>query len=83
MARKPKSVTDIDKEIEALKAQRAKALDARAEQIGKIAAKADLTLLDIADAELLKEFKEIADRFRGKPKTSVATASAPSQSART
>jgi len=67
MARKQKSVTDIDKEIEALKAQRLAALEARADQIGKIAAKADLTNLAIADAELLKEFQAIAERFRGKP----------------
>ncbi|MDF1670220.1 MAG: TraC family protein [Roseovarius sp.] len=66
MARKPKSVIDIDKEIEALKAQRVAAMDARAEQIGKIAARADLTLLEITDAELLKEFQQIADRFRRK-----------------
>lgn len=67
MARKPKSVIDIDKEIEALKAQRVAALDARAEQVGKIAARAELTLLEITDAELLKEFQQIADRFRRKP----------------
>lgn len=66
MARKPKSVTDIDKEIAALKAQRTEALTARAEQIGKIAAKADLTMLEITDADLLKEFQAIADRFRRK-----------------
>lgn len=72
MARKPKSVVDIDKEIEALKAQRVAALEARADQIGKIAAKADLTNLEITDAELLKEFQAIADRFRRK-----TTASAP------
>lgn len=66
MARKPKSVTDIDKEIETLKAQRSAALEARAAQIGKIAAKADLTVLEISDADLLKEFRQIAERFRRK-----------------
>lgn len=66
MTRKPKSVIDIDKEIEALKAQRVAALKARADQIGKIAAKADLTNVEITDAELLKEFQAIADRFRRK-----------------
>lgn len=66
MARKSKSVTDIDKEIEALKAQREAALGARADQVGKIAAKADLTTLEISDADLLKEFQQIADRFRRK-----------------
>ncbi|MCQ0090625.1 TraC family protein [Roseovarius sp. M141] len=64
MARKPKSVTDIDKEIETLKAQRSAALEARAAQIGKIAAKADLTVLEISDADLLKEFRQVAERFR-------------------
>ena len=66
MARKPKSVIDIDNEIEALKTQRVAALDARADQVGKIAAKADLTTLDISDADLLKEFQQIAERFRRK-----------------
>jgi hypothetical protein len=69
MARKPKSVIDIDKEIEALKAQRIASLEARADQIGKIAAKADLATLEISDAELLKEFQAIADRFRRKSAT--------------
>ena len=64
MARKSKSVTDIDKEIEALKVARTAALDAQAAHIGKLAAKAELTLLDISDAALLKEFRTIAERFR-------------------
>ncbi len=67
MARKSKSVIDIDNEIEALKAQRVAALDTRADQVGKIAAKADLTTLEISDADLLKEFQQIAERFRRKP----------------
>ena len=66
MTRKPKSVIDIDNEIEALKAQRIASLEARAGHIGKIAAKADLATLEISDAELLKEFQAIADRFRRK-----------------
>lgn len=66
MARKPKSVIDIDKEIEILKAQRLAVLNARATHVGKIAAKADLTTLEIADADLLREFQQIADRFRRK-----------------
>lgn len=64
MARKPKSVADIDKEIEALKAARVEALDAQAAHVGKLAAKAELTMLDISDADLVKEFKAIAERFR-------------------
>lgn len=64
MARKSKSVTDIDKETEALKVARAAALDAQAAHIGKLAAKAELTLLDISDAALMKEFRAIAERFR-------------------
>lgn len=64
MVRKPKSVVDIDKEIETLKTQRIAALDARAAHIGKIAAKADLTTSDLSDADLLKEFQQIAARFR-------------------
>lgn len=77
MARRPKSIADIDKEIEALKAQRVEALDAQAAHIGKLAAKADLTTLDIPDADLLKEFKAIAERFRGKGKASAAPAHRP------
>lgn len=73
MARKTKSVAEIDKEIETLKAQRVAALDARADQIGKIAAKAELPLLDISDSDLLKEFKAIAERFRRKGPTPSAT----------
>ncbi|WP_029064087.1 TraC family protein [Labrenzia sp. DG1229] len=67
MARKSKSVADIDKEIEALKNRRLEALEAQAAHIGKIAAKAELTMLEISDADLLKEFKAIAERFRGRP----------------
>jgi len=67
MARKPKSVADIDREIEALKAQRVEALEAQAELVGKLAAKAGLTTLDISDADLLKEFKALAERFQKRP----------------
>lgn len=69
MARKQKSVADIDKEIEALEAQRAAALNTRSEQIGKLAGKAELNVLDIPDSFLLKEFKAIAERFRNSRKT--------------
>lgn len=72
MARKPKSVADIDREIEALKAQRVAALEGRADQIGKIAGKAGLTTLEITDAELMKEFQAMADRFRRKTSTAMA-----------
>lgn len=72
MARRPKSIADIDKEIEALKAQRTEALEAKGVHIGKLAAKAELTTLDIPDADLLKEFKAIAERFRGESKATVA-----------
>lgn len=72
MARKPKSVLEIDKEIEALKAARVEALEAQAAHVGKLAAKADLTTLDITDADLLKEFKAIAERFRKQQITSPA-----------
>ena len=65
MARKPKSVSEIDRQIEELKAKRLEALEAQPAHIGSIAAKADLNTLDIPDAELLKKFKAIAARFRG------------------
>lgn len=73
MARKQKSVADIDKEIEALKAKRAEALEAQAAHIGKLAEKAGLTTLEIADADLLKEFKAVAGRFRKRPTTPAAS----------
>lgn len=74
MARKPKSVADIDREIEALKAQRVEALEAQAEHVGKLAAKAGLTTLDISDADLLKDFKALAERFQ-RPSTPQTSAS--------
>jgi len=67
MARKLTNVSDIDKKIAALQEQRAAALEARAEQIGKIASKAGLVDLDISDAEFLKAFQEIAARFQTPP----------------
>lgn len=72
MARRSKSVTDIDKEIEALKVARTAAMDAQAAHIGKLAAKAELTLLDISDAALLEEFRAIAERFRKQGAASAA-----------
>jgi len=77
MARKPKSVVDIDKEIEALKAARAAAMDARAAHIGKLAAKAELTMLDMSDADLLEAFKTIAVRFRKQGATPAAAPHGP------
>ena len=73
MARKQKTVSEIDREIDALKAQRIAALEARADHIGKLAAKAGLTGVDISDAELLKEFKAIADRFQRQAETRSAS----------
>ena len=73
MARKQKTVTEIDREIEALKAERIAALEAQADHIGKLAAKAGLTGLDISDAALSKEFKAIADRFRRPAETGSAS----------
>ena len=66
MARRPKSVADVEREIEALKQQRQSLLNARAEQIGKLAAKAELHTLDITDKELLKMFEDLVARFRAK-----------------
>lgn len=66
MARKPRSVSDIDAEIEALKKQRKEALEAQSAHIGRLAAKAGLTGLDISDAELVKEFEAVAARFQNK-----------------
>jgi hypothetical protein len=67
MARKLTNVSDIDKKIAALQEQRAAVLEARAEQIGKIASKAGLVDLEISDAELLKAFQQIAARFQTPP----------------
>lgn len=67
MGRKLTNVSDIDKKIAALQEQRAAALAARAEQIGKIASKAGLVDLEVSDAELLKAFQQIAARFQTPP----------------
>lgn len=74
MPRKPKSVSDIDRQIEELKEQRTKALEDRAVHIGTIAARADLTTLDISDADLLREFKALATRFQNGRTSTVRSA---------
>ena len=74
MARKPRTVSEFDAEIEALKQQRQKAVDRRSEQIGQLAAKAGLVELDVPDADLLKAFREIADRLRNQPGPNAKTA---------
>ncbi len=76
MARKPRTLAEIDTEIEALKQQRQKALDQRSALIGKLAAKAGLVELDVPDAELLKEFGAIVDRLRNQRGTDAKTAGA-------
>ena len=79
MARKPRTVSEFDAEIEALKRQRQNAVDRRSKQIGQLAAKAGLVELDVTDAELVKEFGEIADRLRNLsgPNTKTAGAAKP------
>lgn len=67
MARKSRTVLEIDAEIEALKRQRREAIDQRSAQIGKLAAKAGLVELDVSDGDLLKEFGAIAARLRDRP----------------
>ncbi|WP_136661783.1 TraC family protein [Nitratireductor sp. XY-223] len=76
MARRPRTLAEIDTEIEALKQQRQKALDQRSALIGKLAAKAGLVELDVPDAELLKEFGAIADRLRNRSGPNAKTATA-------
>lgn len=73
MAKKTKSVADIDREIKALQAKRTEALEAQSAHVGNLAARAGLTELDIPDADLLKEFKAIAERFQ-KASTNAASA---------
>ena len=76
MARKPRTVSEFDAEIEALKQQRQKAVDQRSAHIGKLAAKAGLVELDVSDAELLKEFGAIAGRLRNRSDPNAKTAGA-------
>ena len=58
------TLSDIDEQIEQLKAKRRNMVQQRAERFAKIAAQAGLAEVDISDDEALEAFKAIADRFR-------------------
>ena len=77
MARKTLSERKADKlaELNRIKAELAELESKAAERIGKIALSAGLGDLDIEDAELRKEFEDIASKFRkseGKQATPMA-----------
>lgn len=54
----------IDAKIEALKLRREKLLDQRGRRYARIADQAGLIEVQVGDEDLLKAFREIADRFR-------------------
>ena len=62
--RRRTTLSDIDEQIEQLKAKRRNMVQQRAERFAKIAAQAGLAEVDISDDEALEAFKAIADRFR-------------------
>src|SRR5215210_770645 len=62
--RRRTTLSDIDEQIEQLKAKRRHMVQQRAERFAKIAAQAGLAEVDISDDEALEAFKAIADRFR-------------------
>ena len=62
--RRRTTLSDIDEQIEQLKAKRHHMVQQRAERFSKIAAQAGLAEVDITDNEALEAFKAIADRFR-------------------
>lgn len=55
----------IDAKIEALKAKREKLLDQRGRRYARLADQAGLIEIQVGDEDLLKAFREIAERFRG------------------
>ena len=62
--RRRTTLSDIDEQIEQLKAKRRHMVQQRAERFARIAAQAGLAEVDISDDEALQAFKAIADRFR-------------------
>ena len=62
--RRRTTLSDIDEQIEQLKAKRRNMVQQRAERFAKIAAQAGLAEVEISDDEALEAFKALADRFR-------------------
>ena len=63
MVRQTRTVADIDTAIGELKRKRAAAVDARANDIARIAKRAGLADLNVSDVELLEAFETVAARF--------------------
>ena len=82
--RRRTTLSDIDEQIEQLKAKRRNMVQQRAERFAKIAAQAGLAEVEISDDEALEAFKAIADRFRrpaARPNGSAPPPDATAQSA--
>ena len=62
--RRRTTLSDIDEQIEQLKAKRRHMVQQRAERLARISARAGLADVDISDDEALEAFKALADRFR-------------------
>ena len=65
--------SDIDAKIRQLKEKREKLLEQRGKRLARIADQAGLLEVQISEEDLLKEFKEIAARFRAKKANGAAT----------
>lgn len=64
MARTPTTVEDIDAQIAKLREKKQKLMAKETERLGRIAADAGLSSVEISDEELKTAFAEIAARFR-------------------
>ncbi len=62
--RRPTTVTDIDRQIEALKEKRKQLQAKAAERFAKLAAETGLAALDLDDDTIRQAFQELATRFR-------------------
>jgi len=80
--RRRTTLSDIDEQIEQLKAKRRNMVQQRAERFSKIAAQAGLAEVDISDDEALEAFKAIADRFRRPAACMIGTATPPNEMAK-
>lgn len=62
--RRPTSVADIDRQIEALKEKRKQLQVKAAERFAKLAAETGLAALDVDDDTIRQAFQELTARFR-------------------
>ena len=63
-SRRPATVADIDRQIEALKEKRKQLQAKAAERFAKLAAETGLAALELDDDTIREAFRDLADRFR-------------------